>query len=73
MPLREIGGRILVWLKCILANGDFDLEKGYDYVLEKYEFIDKDRTVALGASYGGYMVLSHPLSLIRSIGSKGIH
>jgi dipeptidyl aminopeptidase/acylaminoacyl peptidase len=36
---------------------DYDLEAGYDWLLEKYEFIDKERTVALGASYGGYMVL----------------
>ena len=35
---------------------DFDLEAGYDYLLERYDFIDENRTVALGASYGGYMV-----------------
>ena len=35
---------------------DWDLEAGYEYVLNKFEFIDPDRTVALGASYGGYMV-----------------
>ena len=35
---------------------DFDLEAGYEFLLEKYEFIDKNRTVALGGSYGGYMV-----------------
>lgn len=35
---------------------DFDLEAGYDYLLGNYEFIDGERTVALGASYGGYMV-----------------
>ena len=36
---------------------DWDLEAGYDYLLNEYKFIDPDRTVALGASYGGYMVL----------------
>ena len=35
---------------------DFDLEAGYEYLLERYEFIDPERTVALGGSYGGYMV-----------------
>jgi hypothetical protein len=41
---------------------DWDLEAGYDYLLKEYEFIDPERTVALGASYGGYMVISrqHP-------------
>lgn len=33
-----------------------DLVKGFDYVLKTYPFLDKDRAVALGASYGGYMV-----------------
>ena len=36
---------------------DFDLEAGYEYLLETYDFIDAERTVALGASYGGYMVI----------------
>ena len=36
---------------------DYDLEAGFDYILERYGFIDGDRAVALGASYGGYMVL----------------
>ena len=35
---------------------DFDLEAGYEFLLERYEFIDGNRTVALGGSYGGYMV-----------------
>ena len=39
-----------------LAKIDFDLEAGYEYLLDNYDFIDKERTVALGASYGGYMV-----------------
>lgn len=30
--------------------------KGYDYVLKTYPFLDEDRAVALGASYGGYMI-----------------
>lgn len=33
-----------------------DLQKGYAYALSKYDFLDKDRACALGASYGGYMV-----------------
>lgn len=36
---------------------DYDLEAGFDFILERYGFIDGDRAVALGASYGGYMVL----------------
>ncbi len=43
-------------------NGDWggrayqDLMKGMDYAETHYEFIDKDRECALGASYGGYMI-----------------
>lgn len=33
-----------------------DLVLAHDYVLKKYNFIDGDRAVALGASYGGYMI-----------------
>jgi dipeptidyl aminopeptidase/acylaminoacyl peptidase len=33
-----------------------DLKKGWDWVLDKYAFLDADRACALGASYGGYMV-----------------
>lgn len=33
-----------------------DLMIGLDYALDKYKFIDKNRTCAIGASYGGYMV-----------------
>ncbi|KAJ2468287.1 dipeptidylpeptidase [Coemansia sp. RSA 2322] len=33
-----------------------DLMKGLDHVLSKYSFIDATRVVALGGSYGGYMV-----------------
>ncbi|KAI8452254.1 dipeptidyl aminopeptidase V [Phakopsora pachyrhizi] len=33
-----------------------DLVAGYEYLLENYPEIDKSRTAALGASYGGYMV-----------------
>ncbi len=49
-------------------NGDWggapfeDLMKGLDYAEKTYQFIDKDRECALGASYGGYManwVLGH--------------
>jgi len=33
-----------------------DLQRGWDYVLANYDFLDEDRACALGASYGGYMV-----------------
>jgi dipeptidyl aminopeptidase/acylaminoacyl peptidase len=33
-----------------------DLMKGLDFALGKYPFLDKDRTAALGASFGGYMI-----------------
>lgn len=33
-----------------------DLQKGWDYVVANYDFLDEDRACALGASYGGYMV-----------------
>lgn len=33
-----------------------DLMKGLDAVLAKYAFLDGSRVVALGASYGGYMI-----------------
>lgn len=33
-----------------------DLQKGYAAALAKYSFLDDKRAVALGASYGGYMV-----------------
>jgi dipeptidyl aminopeptidase/acylaminoacyl peptidase len=33
-----------------------DLMKGLDAALTKYPVLDKDRMVALGASYGGYMI-----------------
>ncbi len=33
-----------------------DLVKGQQYVVENYPFIDGDRIVAAGASYGGFMV-----------------
>jgi dipeptidyl aminopeptidase/acylaminoacyl peptidase len=43
-------------------NGDWggapyeDLMKGLDAALEQFPFLDGDRCVALGASYGGYMI-----------------
>jgi len=40
----------------VFLTEDYDLEAGYDFILEHYDFIDGDRTVALGGSYGGYMV-----------------
>jgi len=33
-----------------------DLMKGLDFALAKYAFLDQTKVVALGASYGGYMV-----------------
>jgi len=33
-----------------------DLQKGYAAALARYDFLDASRAVALGASYGGYMV-----------------
>lgn len=33
-----------------------DLVKGFEHLEKEYEYIDTDRAVALGASYGGYMI-----------------
>ena len=33
-----------------------DLQKGWSYVLSKYDFVDGNRACALGGSYGGFMV-----------------
>jgi dipeptidyl aminopeptidase/acylaminoacyl peptidase len=33
-----------------------DLQKGWAFALEKYDFLDGERACALGGSYGGYMV-----------------
>jgi len=33
-----------------------DIMKGLDYLLDNYEFIDKENICAAGASYGGYMI-----------------
>jgi dipeptidyl aminopeptidase/acylaminoacyl peptidase len=50
------------------VNGDWggkpylDLMRGLDFAEEKYDFVDKSRECALGASYGGYMadwILGH--------------
>lgn len=41
-----------------------DLEKGFDYIADNLDFVDTSRAVALGASYGGYMMnwfQGHPL------------
>jgi len=39
------------------GKGDYeDLMLGVDYLIEKYPFIDSTRLVALGRSYGGFMV-----------------
>jgi dipeptidyl aminopeptidase/acylaminoacyl peptidase len=47
---------------CDAIRGDWggkplvDLQKGLDAALAKYSFMDGDRVVALGASYGGWMI-----------------
>ena len=33
-----------------------DLMKGFDYIKEEMPYVDTGRAVALGASYGGYMM-----------------
>lgn len=33
-----------------------DLEKGFEHIKQHLSFVDTDRAVALGASYGGYMM-----------------
>jgi len=33
-----------------------DIMKGVDYILANYDFIDKEKLAAAGASYGGYMI-----------------
>lgn len=33
-----------------------DLVKGFEYIKKNLDFVDTDRAVALGASYGGYMM-----------------
>ncbi|KAH8194578.1 hypothetical protein TruAng_011247 [Truncatella angustata] len=41
-----------------------DLEKGFEYIQSNLSYVDTDRAVALGASYGGYMInwiQGHPL------------
>ncbi|EAL85241.2 oligopeptidase family protein [Aspergillus fumigatus Af293] len=41
-----------------------DIEKGLDYIEENLDYVDTTRAVALGASYGGYMmnwIQGHPL------------
>ncbi|KAH8689111.1 dipeptidyl aminopeptidases-like protein [Talaromyces proteolyticus] len=41
-----------------------DLERGFDYIKQNLKYVDTDRAVALGASYGGYMmnwIQGHPL------------
>jgi len=42
-----------------------DLVKGFEYIKENLDYVDTDRAVALGASYGGYMMnwmQGHPLA-----------
>ncbi|OJJ88828.1 oligopeptidase family protein [Aspergillus glaucus CBS 516.65] len=41
-----------------------DIEKGFEYIEKNLDYVDTNRAVALGASYGGYMVnwiQGHPL------------
>lgn len=35
-----------------------DLVKGFEYIEDNLSYVDTKRAVALGASYGGYMVRS---------------
>jgi dipeptidyl aminopeptidase/acylaminoacyl peptidase len=47
---------------CDAIRGDWggkpleDLQKGLEFALQQYPFLDGDRVAALGASYGGYMI-----------------
>ena len=41
-----------------------DLMKGLDYMEKTYPFIDKNREAALGASYGGYMLVGFVLVIV---------
>lgn len=43
-----------------------DLVKGFEYIESNLDYVDTSRSVALGASYGGYMVRKSP-SQIMSI------
>ena len=40
-----------------------DLVKCFEYIVKEMKFVDTDRAVALGASYGGYMISKFPLSM----------
>lgn len=44
-----------------------DLVKGFDWIKENMAYVDTDRAVALGASYGGYMSKSILLQLPPSL------
>ena len=37
-----------------------DLVKCMDYIGKEMDYVDMDRAVALGASYGGYMISKRP-------------
>ena len=47
---------------CDAIRGDWggkplvDLQRGLEYALQQYPFLDGDRVAALGASYGGFMI-----------------
>jgi dipeptidyl aminopeptidase/acylaminoacyl peptidase len=36
-----------------------DLEKCWEYIRDNYPYVDVENGVALGASYGGYMISEH--------------
>jgi dipeptidyl aminopeptidase/acylaminoacyl peptidase len=38
-----------------------DLVKGFEYISDNLDYVDTDRAVALGASYGGYVISYIPL------------
>ncbi len=53
-----------------------DIMKGLDYLLSEYNFIDKSRLGAAGASYGGYMINwieGHTTKFICLISHAGVY
>lgn len=39
-----------------------DISKGFEYIKENLSYVDTERAVALGASYGGYMMVGNMYS-----------
>lgn len=44
-----------------------DLVKCFDYIEEEMKYVDTDRAVALGASYGGYMISEYTVSPVNPV------